>query len=400
MASLADTIFELDSRYHAGVYTRLKICLVRGKGATVWDSEGRRYLDCVAGIAVNNVGHCHPKVVRALRRQAGRLMHCSNLYYNEPQARLAEKLVGMLPAGLDKVFFCNSGTEAVEAALKLIRRASGRPGILAAKGSFHGRTMGSLSVTGQSKYREPFEPLLPGVRFVDYGDQDQIASAIDDSVGGVILEPVQGEGGIILPNPGYLSAVRRLCTEAGIILAFDEVQTGMGRTGGFLACQTMGITPDIVAMAKGLGGGVPIGAVAARSDVMDKLRPGDHASTFGGNPLACAAAMAALEVLEQENLPQRATELGRWAIEKMRMLRSRHPDSVRDVRGIGLMLALEMASEDVAKKVLEHCLQEGVIVNRTAGQVIRLVPPLCITKRQLSHAFSAIDRSLTAQGRA
>ena len=394
---MAESIFTLDSRYHAGVYTRLKICIAKGRGAVVWDSSGKEYLDCVAGIAVNNIGHCHPKVVEAIKQQAERLMHCSNLYYNEPQARLAEKLVEMLPSGLNKVFFCNSGTEAIEATLKLIRRASGRPGIVAAKGSFHGRTLGSLSVTGQPKYREPFEPLLPGVRFVSYGDLNDIAQAIDATTGGVILEPVQGEGGIIVPDRDYLLGVRRLCSEKKTLLAFDEVQTGMGRTGSFLACQTMGVTPDIVAMAKGLGGGIPIGAMAAKSEVMDRFQPGDHASTFGGNPLACAAARAALEVLEEEKLPQRAAELGRWALEAMKMLQRRHPDSILDTRGMGLMLAIEMSSEDIAKAVMERCLQMGVIVNRTAGKVIRLVPPLCITKEQLSHALSTIERSLTAQ---
>jgi len=394
---MAESIFALDSRYHAGVYTRLKICIAKGRGAVVWDSSGKEYLDCVAGIAVNNIGHCHPKVVEAIKQQAERLMHCSNLYYNEPQARLAEKLVEMLPSGLNKVFFCNSGTEAIEATLKLIRRASGRPGIVAAKGSFHGRTLGSLSVTGQPKYREPFEPLLPGVRFVSYGDLNDIAQAIDATTGGVILEPVQGEGGIIVPDRDYLLGVRRLCSEKKTLLAFDEVQTGMGRTGSFLACQTMGVTPDIVAMAKGLGGGIPIGAMAAKSEVMDRFQPGDHASTFGGNPLACAAARAALEVLEEEKLPQRAAELGRWALEAMKMLQRRHPDSILDTRGMGLMLAIEMSSDDIAKAVMERCLQMGVIVNRTAGKVIRLVPPLCITKEQLSHALSTIERSLTAQ---
>lgn len=397
MSTMAESIFALDSRYHAGVYTRLKICIAKGRGAVVWDSSGKEYLDCVAGIAVNNIGHCHPKVVEAIKQQAERLMHCSNLYYNEPQARLAEKLVEMLPSGLNKVFFCNSGTEAIEATLKLIRRASGRPGIVAAKGSFHGRTLGSLSVTGQPKYREPFEPLLPGVRFVSYGDLNDIAQAIDATTGGVILEPVQGEGGIIVPDRDYLLGVRRLCSEKKTLLAFDEVQTGMGRTGSFLACQTMGVTPDIVAMAKGLGGGIPIGAMAAKSEVMDRFQPGDHASTFGGNPLACAAARAALEVLEEEKLPQRAAELGRWALEAMKMLQRRHPDSILDTRGMGLMLAIEMSSDDIAKAVMERCLQMGVIVNRTAGKVIRLVPPLCITKEQLSHALSTIERSLTAQ---
>lgn len=372
----------------------MKICLVKGRGTRVWDSEGTEYLDCVAGIAVNNIGHCHPKVVEAIREQADRLMHCSNLYYIEPQARLAEKLVSMLPQGLDKVFFCNSGTEAIEAALKLIRRASGKPGIIAVKNSFHGRTFGALSITGQPRYREPFEPLVPGVKFVDYGDFDQLAASIYENIGGVILEPVQGEGGIVPPPKGYLSAVRDMCTENQIILAFDEVQTGMGRTGNFLACQTLGVIPDIVSMAKGLGGGFPIGAMAAKAKIMNNFKPGDHASTFGGNPLACAAAFAALNVLEEERLPERAAELGRWALGEMRELQSRHPEFIADTRGLGLMLGIEMVSEDVAEQVFARCLQMKVIVNRTAGKVIRLVPPLSITKEELSHAFSTIERSL------
>ncbi len=394
MSEPTDSVIQLDSRHHAGVYTRLKICIVRGKGARVWDAEGKEYIDCVAGIAVNNIGHCHPRVVSAIRKQAGELMHCSNLYYVEPQARLAAKLTSMLPAGLDKVFFCNSGTEAIEACIKLIRRASGRPGILAARGSFHGRTFGALSVTGQDKYRKPFEPLLPGVSFVDYGDTAQLDEALDGDVGGVLLEPVQGEGGVVIPNPDYLAAARELCSERGALLALDEVQTGMGRTGSFLACQTFGVVPDIVAMAKGLGGGFPIGAMAARSEIMDRFSPGDHASTFGGNPLACAAANAALDVLTEEGLPARAAELGRWALNEMTRIRNEHPRSVAQVRGLGLMLGLQMASEDTAKNVFQGCLEGGILVNRTAAKVIRLVPPLCISREDMAEALEAVEGCL------
>jgi len=394
MSGTLNSVIELDATFHAGVYNRMKICLVRGEGSRVWDSEGNDYLDCVAGIAVNNVGHCNPKVVEAIREQAGKLMHCSNIYYIEPQAELAQRLVKMLPEGLDKVFFCNSGTEAIEAAIKLTRRASGRPGIIAARGSFHGRTLGSLSLTGQEKYRTPFEPLVPGAKFVEFGDLEALASAIDDKTGGVILEPVQGEGGIIPALPEYLSSVRDLCEEKGLILTFDEVQAGMGRTGSFLACQRLGTTPDIVAMAKGLGGGFPIGAMAARSDVMDMFHPSDHASTFGGNPLACSAANATLEALVDEGLIQRALELGNWAIDNMEKTQKEYPELVKSVRGLGLMLGLEMASEKIAMKVFDDCLQERILVNRTAGSVIRLVPPLCITKEELTRAFSAIRASL------
>jgi len=394
MSTPTKTIFELDSRYHAGLYGRMEICLVKGEGARVWDSEGREYLDCVAGIAVNNIGHCHPRVAKAIADQATRLMHCSNLYYIEPQARLAEKLVGLLPQGLDKVFFCNSGTEAIEAALKLIRRTSGKPGIIAAQGSFHGRTMGSLSVTGQEKYRHPFEPLLPGVTFVPFGDMKALEGAADGNTGGVILEPVQGEGGIVRAPPDYLEEVRRFCLDEGLVLAFDEVQTGMGRTGRFLACQMLGVTPDIVSMAKGLGGGFPIGAMAASAEIMGHFHPGDHASTFGGNPLACAAANAALDVLVEEKLAERAADLGQKALVRMKEIQERHGDKIVDSRGLGLMLGFEMASEEIAVETFRACLESRILVNRTAGKVIRLVPPLCIEEKDLFVTLEAIEDSL------
>ncbi len=387
-------VIALDSQYHAGVYGRLKICLVKGDGCRVWDSEGNEYLDCLAGIAVNNVGHCHPKVTEAICRQARTLMHCSNLYYIEPQARLAEKLVSLLPRPIERIFFCNSGTESVEAAMKLIRRASGKPGIIAAHNSFHGRTFGSLAVTGQEKYRKPFEPLVPGARFVPFGDIDSLTSAIDEEVGGIILEPIQGEGGIRTSTEDYLRAVREVCDDKGLYLAFDEVQTGMGRTGNFLACQSYGVIPDIVSMAKGLGGGFPIGAMAARSDVMAAFHPSDHASTFGGNPLACAAALAALNVLTEEGLMENARTLGAWALDQIREMQRRHPDLIEDVRGRGLMLGIEMASEDLAKKVFDHCMKERILVNRTAGKVIRLVPPLLIERQDLAKALHVVEEPL------
>ncbi len=372
----------------------MDICLVRGEGTRVWDSEGKEYIDCVAGIAVNNIGHCHPRVAKAIADQALRLMHCSNLYYIEPQARLAEKLVRMLPDGLDKVFFCNSGTEAIEAALKLIRRASGKPGILAAEGSFHGRTMGSLSVTGQEKYRHPFEPLVPGVKFIPFGDIQAVEEAAGRDTAGIILEPVQGEGGIIRAPPNYLRDVRQFCLDEGLVLAFDEVQTGMGRTGRFLASQRLGVTPDIVSMAKGLGGGFPIGAMAASTEMMGNFHPGDHASTFGGNPLACAAANAALDVLVEEKLAERAADLGGRALLRMKEIQDKHRDKILDARGLGLMLGLEMSSEEIAKDTFQACLASGILVNRTAGKVIRLVPPLCIEERDLFRALDAIEHAL------
>ncbi|MDP2841163.1 MAG: acetylornithine/succinylornithine family transaminase, partial [Candidatus Methanoperedens sp.] len=311
-------------KYIFNTYTRQPIAIKKASGAVVTDVNGKDYIDCVAGIAVNNVGHCHPTVVDAIKRQAEQLIHVSNLYYTENQAVLAEELVNL--TGIDRVFFCNSGAEAVEGALKLARKASGKKEFIATENAFHGRTRGALSVTHKEKYRKPFEPLAPAV-FVPYNDADAIRNAINENTAGVILEPIQGEGGVIIPSDGYLKEVREMCDETGTLLILDEVQTGFGRTGKWFAKEHSGIKPDIITTAKAMGGGFPMGAMLAVEEVAANFGRGDHASTFGGSALACAAAIANIEVIKKEKLVKRSEELGNYLVKKLKSL---NKDYVKD----------------------------------------------------------------------
>lgn len=364
-------------------YTRQPIAIKKACGAVVTDVNGKEYIDCVAGIAVNNVGHCHPEVVEAIKRQAEELIHVSNLYYTEKQALLAENLVNL--TGMDRVFFCNSGAEAVEGALKLARKASGKKKFIAAEHAFHGRTRGALSVTHKEKYRKPFEPLAPSV-FVPYNDADAIRAAINEDTAGVILEPVQGEAGVIIPSEDYLSEVREICDETGTLMILDEVQTGFGRTGRWFAREHSGIEPDIMTLAKAMGGGFPMGAMLAREDVASNFGRGDHASTFGGNALSCAAALANIEVIRKEKLVARANELGAYLMKKLTGLKR---DYIKEVRGKGLMVGMELSikCEDLVGKARER----GVLLNCTSDSVLRFVPPLSITREQLDKAVGALD---------
>ena len=351
----------------------------------VTDVNGKEYIDCVAGIAVNNVGHCHPAVVDAIKRQAEQLIHVSNLYYTENQALLAEELSKLTK--LDRVFFCNSGAEAVEGALKLARKASGKKEFIATEHAFHGRTRGALSVTHKEKYRKPFEPLAPAV-FVPYNDADAIRAAINENTAGVILEPIQGEGGVIVPSAGYLKEVRKICDEKDILLILDEVQTGFGRTGKWFAKEHSGIIPDIMTIAKAMGGGFPMGAMLAREDVAANFVRGDHASTFGGNSLACAAALANIDVIKKEKLVKRSEELGIYLIKKLEGL---NKDYVKEIRGKGLMVGMELSikCEDIVNKARE----QGVLLNCTSESVLRFVPPLTITKEQLDTVVSVLNET-------
>ncbi len=364
-------------------YTRQPLAIKSARGAVVTDVNGKEYIDCVAGIAVNNVGHCHPSVVNAIKRQAEQLIHVSNLYYTQNQADLAEELTGLM--GMDRVFFCNSGAEAVEGALKLARKASGKKEFIATENAFHGRTRGALSVTHKEKYRKPFEPLAPAV-FVPYNDADAIRAAINENTAGVILEPIQGEGGVIIPSDDYLKEVRKLCDETGILLILDEVQTGFGRTGKWFAREHSGVKPDIMTTAKAMGGGFPMGAMLAREEVAANFGRGDHASTFGGNPLACAAALANIEVIKKEGLVKRSEELGNYLIRKLESL---DRDYVKEIRGRGLMIGMELSikCDDIVNKARER----GVLLNCTSESVLRFVPPLTITKEQLDKAVSVLD---------
>jgi acetylornithine/N-succinyldiaminopimelate aminotransferase len=382
-------IYARDRKYLAQCYSRQPIALVKGKGALVWDLTGREYVDCFSGLAVLNLGHCHPRVVEAVRRQAAEIMHSSNLYYIIPQIELAELLYRVTGGYLS--FFCNSGAEANEAAIKLARKYTGKSEIICAKNSFHGRTLATLSATGQDKYKHGFEPLLKEFKHVAFGDVAEIERAISDETAAVLLEPIQGEGGVIVPPEDYLSGVRRICDENDVLLVLDEVQTGFGRTGELFAWQLYRVEPDVFTIAKALGGGFPIGAMLAREEIMQAFKTGDHASTFGGNHLACAAAKAALEAVIEEKLPQRARELGEYVLKELEKLKERHP-VIREVRGKGLMIGIELAGECAG--VVERAREKGVLVNCTADRVLRLLPPLVIEKEQLDRVIEVLDEVL------
>jgi len=376
-------VMEKYARYVMQTYARQPIVLKEGKGAVVKDINGKEYIDCVAGIAVNNVGHCHPRVVSAIKEQAERLIHTSNLYYNEPQAQLAEKISER--TRMDRVFFCNSGTEAVEAALKLARKASGKKGFIAAEGSFHGRTLGALSITYKEKYRKPFEPLIPGVKFVPYNDVDAIQGAITDETAAVILEPIQGESGVRMPSEDYLRAVRDVCDDRSTLLILDEVQTGFGRTGRWFAHEHYGVEPDIMTVAKALGGGFPMGAMCARENIARHFQAGNHASTFGGGPLACAAALGAIAAMEEEKLVERAERLGTYFMQKLRNLRQEH---IKEIRGKGLMIGIELNID--GNVIVDKAREKGVLLNCISDKIIRIVPPLVITEQQIDRVVEVL----------
>jgi acetylornithine/N-succinyldiaminopimelate aminotransferase len=378
-----DEIVQIYEKYIFNTYTRQPIAIKNARGAVITDVNGKEYIDCVAGIAVNNVGHCHPSVVEAIKRQAEQLIHVSNLYYTEQQAVLADELVKL--TGMGRIFFCNSGAEAVEGALKLARKASGKKEFIATENAFHGRTRGALSVTHKEKYRKPFEPLAPAV-FVPYNDADAIRAAINEYTAGVILEPIQGEGGVIIPSEDYLKEVRELCDETDTLLILDEVQTGFGRTGKWFAKEHSGVEPDIMTTAKAMGGGFPMGAMLAKDDVASNFGRGDHASTFGGNALACAAALANIDVIRKEKLVKRSEELGNYLFQKLESL---NKDYIKEIRGKGLMVGVELTikCDDIVNRARER----GVLLNCTSESVLRFVPPLTITKEQLNTAVSVLN---------
>jgi len=386
MFSSPEEVFAKEKKYMMQTYKRPRIVLREGKGATVKDFFGREYMDCVGGIAVNAVGYCHPAVVNAIKEQAGKLIHTSNLYYTEPQVQLAEKLSGI--TGMDKVFFCNSGAEGIEAALKLACKATGKRKFIAAEGSFHGRTLGSLSITFGTKLRGVFEPLLlDGVEFVPYNDAGAIRAAIDTNTAAVILEPIQGETGIVVPSAGYLNEVREICSEKGVLLILDEIQTGFGRTGKWFCKEHEGIEPDIMTVAKALGAGFPIGAMLAKEDI--EFEASEHASTFGGNPLACAAALASIKVIEEEGLVEKSSELGAYFMDKVHDagLLSSNP-VVKEIRGKGLMIGIELTKP--CGEVVDKAIERGILINCTSDTVIRLVPPLVISKEQIDRVISVL----------
>jgi acetylornithine/N-succinyldiaminopimelate aminotransferase len=374
-------------------YSRQPLVLVKGRGTTVYDSDGREYLDFVAGVAVNNLGHCHPKVVVALQKQAQRLMHVSNHFHIEAQVNLAKELVKNSFA--DKAFFCNSGAEAIEAAIKLSRRYSrdvlkkDRYEIITCFGSFHGRTYGAVSATAQEKFHQGFEPMVPGFRYVPFNNLTAIEDAINERTCAILVEPVQGEGGVNIPAPGYLQALRELCDRHQLLLVLDEIQTGMGRTGRLFAYEHEGVTPDIMALAKGLGSGMPIGVLLATDKAAQAFVPGTHGSTFGGNPLACAAGLASLDALLEDNIiVQNVEALGKHFVKGLESLKSRYA-FIKDVRGKGLLIGMELDFE--GKEIVTECLKQGFLINCTVNTVLRFMPPLIISEEEIDQLVDALD---------
>lgn len=385
-------IIDMGDQYLMRNYGRTPLAPVRGEGARMWDADGKEYLDFVSGIAVNALGHCHPGLADAICRQAQKLIHCSNLYYIEPQALLAKMLVdNSFPA---KAFFCNSGAEANEAAMKLARKHAKlnfgpeKFEIVTALNSFHGRTLAAITATGQPKYQKGFEPLPGGYKYVPFNDLDALEEAVGPNTCAVMLEPVQGEGGVKAASRYYLEGAAMLCKEHGALLIFDEVQTGLGRTGRFLACQHFGVEPDIFTLAKALGGGFPIGAMLAKEKVAETFQPGDHASTFGGNPLACAAALAVVEELLLGGVVDNAHKVGAYLHEKLRGLAGKY-DYVKEVRGLGLLLGMELSRD--GQDIVKGCQEKGLLINCVGGNVLRLIPPLNITARDADMAVAILD---------
>ena len=384
----AEEVKKLDEKYVIHTYKRIPLVLVKGKGTRVWDSEGKEYLDFVAGIAVNGLGHCHPRVVKAIQEQVAQLIHISNLYYIEPQVKLA-KLLAEISFG-DKSFFCNSGAEAVEAAIKLSRKygKGERYEIICMEGSFHGRTLATLTATGQEKYRKGYAPLAPGFKIVPFDDLEKAKEAISSRTVAIMLESIQGEGGINVAGDDYLKGIRRLCDENDLLLILDEIQCGMGRTGKLFSYEHYGIEPDIMTLAKSLGGGFPIGAMITKDKIASCFSPGDHASTFGGNPLACSAACAAIEAILEEKLIEKAAQVGDYFIEKLKELKKKY-SFIKDVRGKGLMIGVELEFE--GKDIVTKCQEKGILINCTVDKILRFVPPLIVTQEEVDRVITVLD---------
>jgi predicted acetylornithine/succinylornithine family transaminase len=382
---LTNELLEFSKKYIMNTYNRFPVVFIKGRGVKVFDSDNREYLDFVAGIAVCNLGHCHPKVTVAFQKQAQRLVHISNLYHNEPQIKLAKMLVENSFA--DKAFFCNSGAEANEAAIKLVRKYAkeklkgNRFEIITMEKSFHGRTMATITATGQEKVQKGFEPLLPGFKYEPFNNIDAVKKAISKKTAAVMLEPIQGEGGVNIPDNDYLKKLRRLCNDEGILLVFDEVQTGMGRTGRLFAYEHYGIEPDIMTLAKALGNGVAIGAMLAKESIAEAFTPGSHATTFGGNPLACSAAVAALEtIIEDGILFENCVRMGDYLTKGLKELKKEH-FFIKDIRSKGLLVGMELTID--GKDIVMECLKDGLLINCTMDKILRFLPPLIVTKEEI-----------------
>jgi len=379
---------ELEDRYELPVYPRRDLVLVRGKGAKLYDDQGREYIDCASNVGVSNIGHGHEEVARAIHEQYLALGNCYSMFYNPVRAKLAEKLVSVSPPRLQRVFFCNSGAEAVEGALKFTRSTSGKGEIIAAMRGFHGKTYGALAATWGEEYQKPFVPMMPGLKHVPFNNFQKLSEAVSGETAGIILELVQGEGGVRVGDKVYFEQVRELCDKRGVLLILDEVQTGFGRTGTLFACEQY-VEPDMLCVAKSLAGGIPMGAVLCSDAVKVPMK--SHTSTFGGNPLACAAALASLEVIEREKLSERAKALGEYFLTELRSVKSA---KIREVRGLGLMIGIEL--KEKAGPSVQQIIEKGVIVLLAGATVIRLLPPLVITKEEIDQVLNVLKEVLAA----
>lgn len=381
-----------EDKYLANLYQRFPVNIAKGKGAFVSDTSGKEYIDCMGGYGVALIGHCNPRVVNAIKEQAENIITCHMSLYNNTRLKFLEKLSELSPNGLDKVFFSNSGAEAIEAALKFSRKYTGKHGIIAMNGAYHGKTFGALSVTFNEKYRKSFMPLLDGVKFVPYNDPSKIEEAIDQTIGTVILEPIQGETGIIVPPDDLLQSIREICDKRNLVLIFDEIQAGLGRTGKMWAAQNWQTVPDIMCLAKGIAGGLPMGLTLARGEIIDSMKLGEHSSTFAGNPLACAAGRATLEALTEDKLVDNAFKTGKYFKENLMMLKDKHK-IIREVRGIGMMLGVELRFE--VKDILFDAISKGLLLLYSGRNILRLLPPLVMDEKTVSRAIEIIDQVLT-----
>jgi [amino-group carrier protein]-gamma-(L-lysyl/L-ornithyl)-L-glutamate aminotransferase len=383
-----------EDNYLGNLYQRFPINLSKGKGAIVWDVSGNEYIDCMGGYGVALIGHCNDRVVNAIKNQSEKLITCHMSIYNNVRLEFLEKMSKISPKKLSKIFFSNSGAESTEAALKFSRKFTGKSGIIAMSGGYHGKTFGALSVTHNEKYRKSFQPLLEGVKFVPYSNPSKIEESLDDSIGTVIIEPIQGETGIIVPSDGVLQQIRKICDQNNLVLIFDEIQTGLGRTGRMWAGEHWSTTPDIMCLAKGIAGGLPMGLTLCKPEILDAMKVGEHSSTFAGNPLSCSAGIATIESIIEENLVENAAKVGNIFKNGLFQLKENHR-IVRDVRGLGLMLALELRFD--IKDILFDGIKEGLLMLYSGRNIIRLLPPLVLDEVKVAKTLSIMDKLLTKE---
>lgn len=383
-----------EDNYLGNLYQRFPINISKGKGAIVWDVSGNEYIDCMGGYGVALIGHCNDRVVNAIKNQSEKLITCHMSLYNNVRLEFLEKISKILPKKLSKIFFSNSGAESTEAALKFSRKFTGKSGIIAMSGGYHGKTFGALSVTHNEKYRKSFQPLLEGVKFVPYSNPSKIEESLDNSIGTVIIEPIQGETGIIVPSDGVLQQIRKICDQNNLVLIFDEIQTGLGRTGKMWAGEHWSTTPDIMCLAKGIAGGLPMGLTLCKPEILDAMKVGEHSSTFAGNPLSCSAGIATIESIIEENLVENAEKVGNIFKNGLFQLKENHR-IVRDVRGLGLMLALESRFD--IKDVLFDGIKEGLLMLYSGRNIIRLLPPLVLDEGKVAKTLSIMDKLLTKE---